>query len=248
MKKLFLKKNFLLKCLIAFGWLFSIPSVSVADEQAQPVETNEVIIYRAPTWVRRVRVQKVIDRIQMKLEWATRKTKMFWYPTEESFSRAHGLGNKALAVTQFQNGEASVHFGPRVTQENFDEVLGHELVHVIIFQKYKKSIPKWLEEGLANHLAKSKPVDYVWLASQPFPKDVRELAHPFSGSSEGVFYRYKASQAFAELLEKKCDLQNLIRISLENNLEDKLVTYCEIKDLNKAFQDWVKRKANMSKS
>src|SRR5690606_18961288 len=102
---------------------------------------------------------------------------------------------------------------------------------------------KWLEEGLANHLSKMQPVDYKWLAQQPFPNDVRELAHPFKGDATLVSYRYKASQAFAEMLNKKCDLQNLIRLSVQRKMEDYMRTYCEIKDLNKAFQDWVKKKA-----
>jgi hypothetical protein len=59
-----------------------------------------------------------------------------------------------------------------------------------------------------------------------------------------VLYRYKASQAFAEMLAGKCDLQNLIRLSVERKMEDYMATYCEIKDLNQAFRDWVKKKAS----
>src|SRR5690606_14376126 len=109
--------------------------------------------------------------------------------------------------------------------------------------KYKSAIPKWLEEGLANHLSRAKKVDYRWLASQPFPEDVRDLAHPFKGDASQVSYRYKASQAFAEMLDKKCDLQNLIRLSVERNMEDYIRRYCEIPDLNLAFREWVKKQA-----
>jgi hypothetical protein len=143
----------------------------------------------------------------------------------------------------FANGTASVHLGPDVNDKNFDDVFGHEMVHVIVFQKYKDSIPKWLEEGLANHLAKRGNVDYKWLAKQPFPDDVREMAHPFKGSAALISYRYMASQAFAEMLQKKCELENLIRLSVQRKMEDYMRTYCEIKDLNVAFRDWVKKKA-----
>ena len=69
------------------------------------------------------------------------------------------------------------------------------------------------------------------------------MAHPFSGAAADVRYRYKASQAFAEMLAKKCDLEELIRLSVTRKMEDYMKSYCEIKDLNAAFHDWVKKKA-----
>jgi hypothetical protein len=210
---------------------------------AKDITTNEAVIANAPSWLTQPRVERITDRIQTKLEWTTRKIKVNWYATQADFDKVHGYGPQALAVTGKDGGVASVHIGPNVDSANFDEIFGHELVHVIIFQKYKGAIPKWLEEGLANHLANRGKVDYHWLAKQPLPDDVRELAHPFSGSRSGVSYRYKASQAFAEMLDKKCDLQNLIRLSVERKMEDYISTYCEIKDLNQAFRDWVKKRA-----
>ncbi len=211
--------------------------------QAKEIRTNEVTMPNAPEWLQQTRVEKVTDRIQNKLEWSTRRVVVHWYSTPEDFDRAHGMGPLAAAVTKQSGGVTTVHMGPTVTTKNFDEIFGHELVHVIINQKYKDAIPKWLEEGLANHLAMRGKVDYKWLASQPYPEDVRELAHPFKGSFALISYRYKASQALAEMLAKKCDLENLIRLSVQRKMEDYIVTYCEIKDLNVAFKDWVKKKA-----
>ena len=211
--------------------------------QAKQIQTNAVTMAEAPEWLKTPRVEKVTDRIQQKLEWTIRRIDVRWYTKSEDYERAHRLGPLATAVTVHSNGISVVHMGPRVDTENFDEVFGHELVHVIINQKYKDSIPKWLEEGLANHIASRGKVDYKWLAKQPFPNDVKELAHPFSGTISGISYRYKASQAFAEMLAKRCDLYNLIRLSVQRKMEDYMVTYCEIKDLNAAFRDWVKKKS-----
>lgn len=219
-------------CLIAFQ-----------ETGAKEITTNEVVIQDAPNWLTQTRVEKVTDRIQQKLEWTTRKVKVRFYDSPESYAKAQSLGPKAVAVTINANGTSTVHFGPKVTDELFDEIFAHELVHVIIFQKYKDAIPKWLEEGLANHLAKRGRVDYRWLAKQPYPSDVKQLAHPFSGSSDGISYRYKASQAVAEMLNKKCDLENLIRLSVQRKMENYIETYCEIKDLNMAFKDWVKKQS-----
>lgn len=172
-----------------------------------------------------------------------------WDTTQNAFEKRHGFGPLARAITKINGSQVTLHFGPQVNTENFDQVLAHELVHVIVHQKYKDAIPKWLEEGLANHLANNKKVDYAWLARQPFPKDVKDLADPFAtttklgNSPAKVRYRYIASQAFAEMLQKQCNLETLIRLSVQRKMEDYMRTYCEITDLNKAFRKWVKRKA-----
>ncbi len=206
------------------------------------MRTNAVIIEGAPDWLKSPRVERVTGRIQHKLEWSTRRVKVQWFTTKSSFENAHNLGPSAAAVTKYTNGEATILIGPSVTTDNFDKLFGHELVHVIVYQKYKSAIPKWFEEGLANHLSKTEPVNYKWLAAQPAIKDFHELAHPQSGSVSGIVYRYKASQAFAEMLDKKCKLDNLIRLSVERKMEDYIKTYCKIDDLNKAFKDWITSK------
>ena len=204
----------------------------------------------APEWLRQPRVERITDRIQNKLEWSTRRIQVTWHATPEDFAQAQNFGPLALAVTKHDSTTAKMHFGPRVTDANFDEVFGHEMVHVIIFQKYKDSIPKWLEEGLANYLSSKDKVDYQWLKKQPLIDDVHQLAHPFGNgnnakiTAESVRYRYRASQAFAEMLAKKCDLEVLIRLSIQRKMEDFMRTYCEIQDLNQAFREWVAKKAS----
>jgi hypothetical protein len=211
--------------------------------EAKDFKTNELDIVNGPSWLTQARVEKITNRIQYKLEWSTRMTKVFFYQSEADFAKAQSLGPMAEAVTEYANSAATVHIGPTVKDADLDAVLGHELVHVIIFQKYKDAIPKWFEEGLANHLAQRGVVDYKWLSKQDLPGDVRELAHPFSGSASMISFRYKASQAVAEMLDKKCGLDNLLRLSVQRKMENFVETYCEIKDINAAFKDWVKAKA-----
>lgn len=222
-------------------FLLSVLLAKIAN--AKEITTNEVSMSSAPNWLTESRVNRVTERIQGKLEWSTRRIEVKWYENRVDFERAHTLGPNALAVTVGQNGKAIVHLGPRVTNENFDETFGHEMVHVIVIQKYKAAIPKWLEEGLANHYARHGKVDYKWLATQPFPEDVHGLAHPLLGSATGISYRYMASHALAEMLDKKCDLENLVRLSVGRKMEDYIKTTCEISDLNSAFKTWVLARA-----
>lgn len=220
--------------------IFLLGSSSYAKEQK--IVSNEVVSENAPAWLTRNRMEKVTQRIQRRLEWATRRVSMRWYFDENEFSRAHGGRTGTIAFTKQTSGVASIHMGPTVTTDNFDQIFGHELVHVIASQKYKTSIPKWLEEGLANHLSGFKKVDYKWLAKQPGVENVYDLAHPFSGDSSMIHYRYMASQALAEMLDGKCKLERLIQLSVERKIEDYIKTYCKIPNLNKAFHDWVKKR------
>jgi hypothetical protein len=210
---------------------------------AKTIRTNEVTIENAPDWLKQPRVEKVTDHIQMHMEWTTRRTPVVFYASAKDYTNAQKLGPLAIAVTQHDAYGARILLGPHVNEKNFDEVFGHELVHVIVFQKYKDAIPKWLEEGLANYLSTKEKINYGWMAKQPFPKDVHDLAHPFNGSAARIDYRYKASQAFAEMLDKKCGLQMLINLSVQRKMEDYMRRTCEIKDLNAAFHEWVMKKA-----
>ena len=208
--------------------------------EAKPIDTNAALFNNPPKWLKRNRAEKVIGRIQTKLEWTIRKINITFYTDQKAFEKVHGYGSVVRAVTLLQ--DQSVHLGPRVNNENFDGVLGHELVHVIFKQKYSGAIPKWLEEGLANHIAgKGKP-QYQYVASRPFPKDVRDLVHPLKGTNEDIHYAYAASRVLIDMVAKKCDLENLLRLSVERKMENYIATYCEIKDLNQAFQDWVNKK------
>jgi hypothetical protein len=224
--------------------IFSGASAQIhAASDTHEIQTNAVHMSNAPKWLKRTRVEKIIDHIQMVLEWNIRRIEVTWYSDLASFDKAHTLGPLAMAVSRRSDG--TMHLGPRVTTSNFDQVFGHELVHIISAQKYKDAIPRWLEEGLANHLAKNGNVDYKWLASKPFPAEVRNLTHPFASSMSTVHYHYVASQALAEMIAKKCDLSNVLRLSVGTNMDIYLDTYCEIKDLNESFRKWVKTKASM---
>lgn len=228
--------------LLCRGVLTTLCGGILLSASAHEITTNAMYLHNAPKWLKRVRVEKVIDRIQSKLEWSTRRIHGYYYTDEQAFAKAHGLGPKAIAVTKSSKSGIVVHLGPKITNKNFDYQFGHEMVHVIIAQKYKGAIPKWLEEGLANHLSRAPKVDYEALNRHPLPQDVTKLAHPFSGEASLIHFRYKASQALAEMLSKKCDLENLIRLSVERKMENYIETYCEIKDINLAFRKWVESK------
>jgi hypothetical protein len=210
---------------------------------AKDITTNSVHMTGAPEWLLRPRVDRVTDRMQTLMEWSIRKVEVYWHTDQREFEKIQGLGSSVLAVAR--KSDNSIHIGPRVNDGNFDQVFGHELAHIISFQKYKGAIPKWLEEGLANHLAHQGRVDYRWLSSRPFPEDVKKLTHPFKGSEEDTRYHYMASQALAEMISSKCDLQVLLQLSVERKLENYLGSYCEIKDLNVAFKDWVQKKSKL---
>ena len=214
-----------------------------AHARAKDIQTNAIDFHGAPSWLTQTRIEKSADRMQEKLEWPIRRVPVTYYENKADYLRAQSLGPMADAVTIFHGDKAEVHISPDVKSDQFDQILQHELTHVILGQKYKTAIPKWFEEGLANHYAKRGKVDYAWLNKQNLPKEVRELAHPFNGSAASINMRYEASQALAEMLDKKCGLENLIRLSVGEKMEARIEMYCEIKDLNAAFRDWVKKKA-----
>ena len=234
---------FVLRPIYLLSFLFLGPLCS----QAKDLRTNEVWMSGAPSWLKRVRIEKVTDKIQRKLEWSTRRVEVKWHSTAESFQKAHSLGPIPSAVTVSTAQNQTIHMSPKVQDRNFDQIFAHELVHVIIFQKYRGAIPKWLEEGLANHLSQSQKVDYLWLSQQELPQDVSLVAHPYKGSPKSVTVQYKVSQALIEMLESKCDLENLIRLSVQRKMADYIKTYCEIPDLNKSFKDWLQKKTKFKK-
>lgn len=228
--------------LIALCSLIFEPSHAL--KPASRIETNAAYIYNAPKWLKRNRAEKTIRRVQRDLEWSIRRIPVHFHLTAESFTKSHKLGPYVSAVTIKHPTKTSVELGPLVTDNNFDQIFAHELVHVIAYQKYKNAIPKWLEEGLANHLAKKQAVDYQWLGQQTLPDNVtEELVHPLGKSQSQAIFRYRASQAFAEMLSQKCDLTNLLRLSVERKMESYIKTYCEIPDINAAFKKWVLHKS-----
>lgn len=224
----------------SFFLIANHPAVHAKDSLGT-IETNAVHMINAPSWLKLTRVEKVTDRIQTKLEWTIRKIQVKWYDAPESYALVNKL-NPAVVAFARQN-DNSIHIGPEVKDANFDQIFGHELVHIITYQKYKDAIPKWLDEGLANYLSKSGPVKYKWLSEQKLPDDVTKMGHPFKGSTVDFRVNYAVSQALIEMIASKCDLSQLIQLSVERHLEDYLKSYCEIDDLNAAFKKWVKKKA-----
>lgn len=203
----------------------------------------------APKWLQARRVEKVTDRVESYLEWDIRRVRVLWYTDAQAFAKGHGYGDTVLAFARKQDN--SIHIGPRVTDANFDGVFGHELTHIILFQKYQGSVPNWLEEGLSNFVSKQGKVDYAWLGSQP-PRDVTSLSHPFksltvAGAQPAGFdaprYHYQASTALIEMIAAKCDLRDLLQLSLKKKLETYLANTCGLSDVNQEFRKWLARKA-----
>ena len=50
------------------------------------------------------------------------------------------------------------------------------------------------------------------------------------------------SKALVEMISKKCDLSDLLQLSVGKNLDSYLGTFCEIKDLNQSFTMWLEKK------
>jgi hypothetical protein len=214
---------------------------------AHAIETNSVHADTVPAWVTSARINKITDKMGATLDWDIRKIHLSFYTDQAVFRKAHGFDDTVLAFTI--KPENSVSIGPRVTTADFDPIFGHELVHVILYQKYKNAVPGWLEEGLANYLVKYGKVDYAWLASQP-ERDVTSLAHPYGAGGRilpgGPHYAYQASQALMEMIATHCSVVDLVTNSVGKKLEDYLPTLCDISDLNAEFKAWVKRKARKS--
>jgi len=199
--------------------------------------TNATHWADAPSWITKGKVDRVVEHMQGQLEWDIHRCEVLIFSDQSVFEAAHGLGPGALAVTL--KNKNKILLGPQVKQDNFDAVFGHEIVHVIAYQKYKEAIPGWLEEGLANQLSHAGKVDYAWMKKQPPLADVHSLTHPFSGAPDRVHFAYMASQALAEMISAKCDFRNLLRLSVGVGMEGYLDTYCGIKDINGAFKAWI---------
>lgn len=203
--------------------------------------TNAAHFSNAPPWLSMSRVNRVVDNIQRVLEWDIRRVEVVWYNDPAQFEASHNQGPLAVAVS-FRD-QNRVHLGPKVTEKNFDSIFGHEMAHVISFQKYKGAIPSWLEEGVANFVSKNGKVDYAWLAQQPGVQDFHDLTHPMRGNADEVRARYQASQALVEMISARCDFRNLLRLSVGQGMDGYLERFCGFKDMNALFQKWMRDKA-----
>ncbi|MEW6057068.1 MAG: hypothetical protein AB1540_10680 [Bdellovibrionota bacterium] len=226
------------KLLAFFGTFVCFANMAVAVE----IQTNAVVVSQAPVWLTRLEVQRVVDRVERFLEWDIRRISVRWYSDQGQFEKVHGFGPAVLAIAK--RSDHSVHVGPKVQKENFAKVFGHELAHVVLFQKYKDAVPKWLEEGLANYVSKHGMIDYKLLGAQPL-SDVKALEHPFgSGQAPKVEPKvhYMASTALMEMIASRCRIHDLLQLSVGQKLERYLSTFCGIADLNLEYKKWVERK------
>jgi hypothetical protein len=180
--------------LLAISLFFPLKAVAQATTLGvHEITTNAAIVHDAPRWLTDARVERVTDKIQNVLEWDIRRVTVKFYSDAREFSRAHGLNvtrdasSTIMAVSR--KSDNTIHVGPLVDNSNFDGIFGHELGHIIMFQKYKDAIPTWLEEGLANFASKHGQVDYKWLAKQP-SVDLKTMGHPFGNAGPGPRYHY----------------------------------------------------------
>lgn len=221
------------------------PAPAAASNAKAPrrIETNAAVFTNAPAWVTERRATKVIRKVERFLEWDIRRVTVHWHLDQAEFEKLHGFGPSVLAFARPVNN--TVHIGPRVDTKNFDGVFGHELGHVIIYQKYKDAVPKWLEEGLANAAARRRSLDYDWLARNidRLPKDVRTLHHPFRDAINDSSMSYAVSTALVEMLARKCNLHDLLQLSMRRKLETYIGTFCEMPDINQALRDWIRSKS-----
>lgn len=228
------------------GWVLLFLGLST-PLFAQEILTNETRFSNAPSWLTPRAVEKAVAKVQRIMEWDIRRVNVRFHSDAQAFQALHGFGPTVRAVTYVDKNQ--IELGPPVNSSNFEFIFGHELVHVILWQKYKAAIPKWLDEGLANYVPGKdlNIVDYSWLANQAFP-DVRDLVHPFQATPSrksppvSSRYHYQASTALIELIASKCSLRDLLQLSVGEKLESYLSTYCRIPDINESFKSWVKTK------
>lgn len=215
--------------------LFALTSSAFAAD----VTTNSVRFHDAPAWLGESRLDRAVTPIEDVLEWRIRRIDVYRHENLERFRAESKLQFGPIAF--FRRKDGTVHLGPKVNEENFDRIFGHELVHAIFWQKYRGAIPVWLEEGLANYLGRTSKPDYRWLAAQP-RVPVTKLVHPDRDES-GSRYHYEASTAAIAMIASKCSLRDLLQLSVGRKMTTYLATYCEIRDVDQAFDGWLTAQA-----
>ncbi|MBN20411.1 MAG: hypothetical protein CL678_03910 [Bdellovibrionaceae bacterium] len=210
----------------------------------QTIRTNEVTFYRAPSWLKKRRLNQVIHRVSRYFEWDVRRVPVQMYESPVEMQRVHHLKFPVMAVT-IRN-PLGIHLGQGVNNQNFDQVFGHELGHVILIQKYKRAIPAWLEEGLVNHAVHRGKVDYSFLKNELKTRPITWNHPAFAKSPEEARFLYQLSLALAELLDRRCDLPDLLQLSVGKKLEIYLKNTCEIDDLDVAVRKWIAQKSRNS--
>lgn len=213
--------------------------VLCAVVSAKEVTTNAIRFHDAPDWLGESRLNRAVEPIQNVLEWDIRRIDAYRHGNLEEFKAESKLQFGPIAF--FRRKDSTIHVGPKVNDDNFDKVFGHELVHAIFWQKYRGAIPVWLEEGIANYLGRTSKPDYRWLVKQPRVR-VTTLVHPDKDES-GSRFHYEASTAAIAMIAAKCSLKDLLQLSVGKKLESYLKTYCEIADVDGAFDAWVTAQA-----
>jgi len=226
-----------LSSVLYFVLLFLFHHQSFAKEN---LVTNSAVFHSPPDWLNSGIAQSAIDRIEQKLEWSVRKIQVYFYSDHKKLEAAFGYSAPTI-LAFMKRSDQSIHLGPKLNAKNFKVIFGHELGHVIITQKYKNSIPGWIEEGLVNKIAGYTKIDYNFLKKFTPRGPVNQLTHPFDAKTlDEVNFKYQAALASINMLEKKCpSFRELINLSLKKNLETFIPTYCKIPDLNKAFWKWI---------
>ncbi len=206
--------------------------------------TNSLEIQNPPNWLKTNAINRVAARIENKLEWSPKRISARFYATENAFVAAHGYPQSPI-LAFYRSSTKEIHFGPRVTVENIEKVLAHEMAHAVLAQKYSTRLPKWLEEGLANWAAKNDGVKWRVLAQSKNRLDPRSIHHPIKAADfTDTQLQYQVSMAFVHFLQRKCpSFRELLNLSLKSKLEAFLPTYCGIHDAQKEFWAFVDRQS-----
>ncbi len=223
-------RNFFCGLLAILSWELS----------AKELLTNQFKVLDAPDWLSESLVDSASSRVQNYLEWDIRRITVRYHSNAEEFRRLGKVGPKVKAY--YLKTDSTIHLGPEVTAKNFKPILSHEAVHVILAQKYGAAIPPWLEEGLANYVGSEERSDRKWLLSQNLPV-VTSLRHPATDPFDSRLH-YQLSTAAIEMLADKCDLKDLLALSVGRKLETHMRHLCEIEDVNKTFSEWLKKSAS----
>ena len=209
---------------------------------ASEVRMNCCTFQNSPKWFSKELAEPIVARIQEKLNWDIRRITVKFTKDQNTYRSESRLNFPTDAY--FDPNQQIVAIAPHVTSTNSAPIFGHELVHVIFKQKYKNAIPRWLEEGLANYLGSERQVDYRWLKSQPI-KDITRMEHPNS-ENMGHRYHYQLSTAVTEMIATKCNLNDLLMLSVGKKLENYLSTFCKIDDINASTRAWISEKSENS--
>lgn len=221
---------------IHFPFLFLLVSFGL---HAKNLTLNQIQFFNAPDPLTESALQETVDTVQGVLEWDIRKISVYGYSDVADFNRQHHLNFPVEAI--FRRSDSTIHISPKVNPVDFRRVFSHELVHAIVFQKYKSAIPVWLEEGLANYIGKYRSPDYRSLKDKKWT-DVTLMGHPASASVDSKTY-YSVSMGLIEMIASKCSLKDLLQLSVGSKMTIYLKTYCQIDDLNNDFRKWVSLRA-----